>query len=110
LRGLTQLENPNAFAVSRWHSQVDTELCTGCGICEDERCPVSAIKVKDSVAVVDPYRCIGCGLCVTACDVEAVHLVPRQYAPDPPRTITEMALKIATEKGNAEDFTKLMRR
>ena len=110
LRGLTQLKNPNSFAVSRWHSQVDTDLCNGCGICEDERCPVSAIKVRESVAVVDPERCIGCGLCVTICDVEAVHMVPRHHAPDPPRTIAEMALKIATEKGKVEDFTKLMKR
>ncbi len=110
LRGLTQLENPNAFAVSRWHSQVDADLCNGCGICEDERCPVSAIKVRESAAVVDPERCIGCGLCVTTCDVEAVRMVPRRHAPEPPRTITEMALKIATEKGNAEDFMKLMKR
>lgn len=110
LRGLTQLRNPNAFAVSRWQSQVDTDLCNGCGVCEEERCPVSAIKVTDSVAVVDPGRCIGCGLCVTTCDVEAVHLVARQHAPDTPRTIVEMGLKIAAEKGRAEDFIKLMKR
>jgi len=110
LRGLTQLQNPNAFAVSRWCSQVDPDLCNGCGICEDERCPVSAIKVRESVAEVDRERCIGCGLCVTKCDAEAVHLVPRRHPPDPPQTIVEMGLKIATEKGKAEDFIKLMRR
>ena len=110
LRGLTQLQNPNAFAVSRWCSQVDPDLCNGCGICEDERCPVSAIKVRESVAEVDRDRCIGCGLCVTKCDAEAVHLVPRRHPPDPPQTIVEMGLKIATEKGKAEDFIKLMRR
>ena len=71
---------------------------------------MSAIKVRESVAVVDPERCIGCGLCVTTCDVEAVHMVPRQHAAEPPRTITEMALKIATEKGNVEEFMKLMKR
>jgi len=37
-------------------------------------------------------------------------MVPRQHAAEPPRTITEMALKIATEKGNAEEFMKLMKR
>ena len=110
LRGLTQLNNPNAFAVSRWCSQVDPDLCTGCGICEDERCPVSAIEVRDSVAVVDQERCIGCGLCVTKCDAEAVHLVPRRHPSESPPTIVEMGLKIAAEKGKAEDFIKLMRR
>jgi ferredoxin len=110
LRGLTELENPNAFAVSRWRSEVDADLCTGCGICEEQRCPVGAIKVVDLVAEVDPQRCIGCGLCVTACDPGALSLVPREEAPDTPRTITEMGLKIAAEKGRAEEFAKLMGR
>jgi electron transport complex protein RnfB len=110
LRGLTQLQNPHAFAVSRWCSQVDADLCNACGICEDERCPVSAIKVTGSVAEVDPERCIGCGLCVTGCDAGAIHLVQRQHPPEPSQTIVEMGLKIATEKGNAGDFVKLMRR
>ena len=110
LRGLTQLKNPNAFAVSRWQSQVDADLCTGCGICEEDRCPMVAIKVRDSVAVVDPERCIGCGLCVTACDIEAVHMIPRQNVLETPRTVVEMALKIATEKGRADDFTSLIKR
>jgi electron transport complex protein RnfB len=110
LRGLTQLQNPQAFAVSRWCSQVDANLCNGCGICEDERCPVSAIKVTGSVAEVDPERCIGCGLCVTGCDAEAIRLVQRQNPPDPPQTMVEMGLKIAAEKGKAEDFIKLMKR
>jgi len=110
MRGLTQLQNPHAFAVSRWCSQVDADLCTGCGICEDERCPVSAIKVTGPVAEVDPERCIGCGLCVTACDADALRLVPRQHPLDPPQTMVEMGLKVAAEKGKAEDFMKLMRR
>ena len=110
LRGLTQLQNPHAFAVSQWSSKVDADLCNACGICEAERCPVSAIKVTGSVAEVDPERCIGCGLCVTGCDVEAVHLVQRQHPPDPPQTIVEMGLKVADEKGRAEHFIKLMRR
>lgn len=110
LRGLTQLKNPHAFAVSRWRSQVDADLCNGCGLCEDERCPMSAIKVTGSVAEVDRERCIGCGLCVTGCDAEAVRLVQRQHPAEPPKTMVEMGLKIAGEKGRAEDFLKLMRR
>jgi ferredoxin len=110
MRGLTQLKNPNAFAVSRWHSQVNADLCTGCGICEDERCPVSAIQVKGSVAVVDQERCIGCGLCVTTCDVEAVYLVPRQHVRDTPQTLTEMAMQVTAEKGTSSDFVTLMNR
>ncbi|MDM7998922.1 MAG: 4Fe-4S binding protein, partial [Dehalococcoidia bacterium] len=110
LRGLTQLNIPHAFAVSRWQAQVDADLCNACGICEDERCPVKAIKVTGSVAEVDPDRCIGCGLCVTGCDIEAVHLVPRPNPPHTPPTVLEMGLIVANEKGNATEFIKLMRR
>jgi Fe-S-cluster-containing hydrogenase component 2 len=71
---------------------------------------VSAIKVRESVAEVEQERCLGCGLCVTRCDAEAICPVPRRSPPEFPRTIVEMGLKIAAEKGRAEDFIKLMGR
>ena len=110
LRGLTQLKNPNAFAVSRWQAQVDKDVCSGCGTCEDDRCPMTAIVVKESVAEVDPERCIGCGLCVTTCTTGAVSLFPREEAPEPPRTATEMGLRIADEKGKTKEFIEVMQR
>jgi len=110
LRGLTQLQNPNAFAVSRWQAQVDAEACSGCGVCEDERCPMSAIKVRESVAEVDAERCIGCGLCTTTCTTESLSLVPRERSPETPGTVAEMALRIATEKGKVGEFARLMGR
>ncbi|NOQ95624.1 MAG: 4Fe-4S dicluster domain-containing protein [Desulfobacterales bacterium] len=110
LRGLTQLKNPNAFARSRWNAQVNSELCTGCGVCEEERCPMGAIEVVEDVARVDIERCIGCGLCATACDTEAISMVPREYTPETPRTISEMGLTVATEKGRREEFLKLITR
>ena len=110
LRGLTQLQNPHAFAVSRWCSQVDADLCNGAGYVRTSVARCQAIKVTGSVAEVDPERCIGCGLCVTGCDAEAIRLVQRQHPPDPPQTMVEMGLKIAAEKGKAEDFIKLMKR
>jgi Fe-S-cluster-containing hydrogenase component 2 len=109
LRGLTQLKNPNAFARSRWNAQVNSELCTGCGVCEEERCPMGAIEVVEDLARVDVERCIGCGLCTTACDTEAISMVPREYTPETPRTISELGLTVATEKGRREEFLKLMK-
>lgn len=109
LRGLTQLKNPNAFARSRWNAQVNSELCTGCGVCEEERCPMGAIEVVEDVARVDIERCIGCGLCATACDTEAISMVPREYTPETPRTISEMGLTVATEKGRLDKFRELMK-
>jgi len=109
LRGLTELKNPNAFAKSNWRASVDEDLCTACGVCEDERCPVEAIKVEDSVARVDHDRCIGCGLCATACPSEAITLVAVEKAPIP-ATVTEMGVKIAMEKGKMEKFSELLKK
>jgi electron transport complex protein RnfB len=110
LRGLTQLHNPNAFAKSRWQAWVDADLCVGCGTCEDERCPMSGVHVVDGVAYVEPERCIGCGLCATACEAEAITMIPRQQHPEPPATVAEMGLRIASEKGRLEGFLPLLQR
>jgi electron transport complex protein RnfB len=110
LRGLTKLNNPNAFATSRWHAQVDPELCTGCGVCEEDRCPMEAIRVVEDVAHVDLERCIGCGLCATACEFEAISMLPREEASETPKTISEMGLTVAGEKGRLEQFMEVMKR
>jgi Na+-translocating ferredoxin:NAD+ oxidoreductase subunit B len=65
----------NAFADSNYLMQVDADLCTGCGTCED-RCPVGAITVDD-VSVVDTEKCIGCGVCYPTCPSGAISLVDR---------------------------------
>ncbi|HUT52317.1 MAG TPA: 4Fe-4S binding protein [bacterium] len=110
LRGLTELENPNAFAVSRWHASVDAEECNACGVCEDERCPVGAIRVGASVAEVDEKRCIGCGLCSTTCEALAITMVPRPEAAEPAKTVAELGMKIMGEKGKLTEFLKMMKR
>ncbi len=49
--------------------------CTGCGTCFVD-CPVKAITMTDSVAVVDQGICIRCYCCHEFCPDRAVHLVP----------------------------------
>ena len=111
LRGLTELELPNAFARSRWHAQVDADLCAGCGVCAEERCPVGAVKVNDGVAQVDAVRCIGCGLCSTTCQAGAMSMQLRaEPVPAPPATAAEMGLQVAAEKGRLEEFLPLLAR
>ncbi len=51
---------------------VDNELCTGCGVCE-ENCPFAAIEVVDGLAVVGD-ACTLCGACVDTCEVEALRI------------------------------------
>lgn len=55
-------------------AEVDSDKCTGCGLCV-EVCPVEAIKVADDdVAVVDADECTDCGACVDECPNEAISL------------------------------------
>ncbi len=73
LRGITEWGIENSIARANYYSETDTDMCTGCGICE-ERCQVGAVTVVDGIAAVDRGRCLGCGLCVTGCPNEAMHL------------------------------------
>jgi electron transfer flavoprotein alpha subunit len=49
---------------------IDTDVCIGCGLCEDN-CPFDAIHVEEGVAVVGD-ECTLCGACVDHCEVEAL--------------------------------------
>ncbi|MCZ7392787.1 MAG: 4Fe-4S binding protein [Candidatus Methanoperedens sp.] len=52
-------------------AKVNTEECTGCGICVDE-CPANAIELKNEKAKVDEVECTDCGTCVDACPNSAI--------------------------------------
>jgi len=51
---------------------VNSELCTGCSVCEDQ-CAFGAIEVVDGIAVVND-SCTLCGACVDSCEFEALIL------------------------------------
>ncbi len=51
---------------------VNKELCTGCGNCE-ESCPFAAIEIEDGCAVIGE-SCTLCGACVESCEFEALSL------------------------------------
>lgn len=110
LRGRTQLKHSHAFEPSRFEARVNTDDCTACAICAEERCPMKAIEIQDNAAVVHPAECIGCGLCVSGCPAEAIELVERKQVPLVPATTEEMATKVLQEKGRLNAFMKIMQR
>jgi len=72
---------------SQYYAEIDAALCSGCGVCAEERCQVGAIKSDENQYHIARERCIGCGLCVTTCPAEAVQLVrkdPKELT-HPPR-------------------------
>jgi ferredoxin len=68
-------------------SNIDQELCVGCGTCV-ERCPTDAIELNDeNKAVRNADYCIGCGVCAHFCPENAISLLEgmRKVFVPPPR-------------------------
>ncbi len=55
-------------------AKVDSEACSGCGICLT-RCMFKARRTENGKSVVDESNCLGCGLCTTTCPTRASTLV-----------------------------------
>ncbi|MCR4400547.1 MAG: mercury methylation ferredoxin HgcB [Syntrophomonadaceae bacterium] len=56
--------------------QLDTERCTGCGMCM-QVCPQAVFALEDGRArIADRDACLECGACARNCPVEAVSVSP----------------------------------
>jgi electron transfer flavoprotein alpha subunit len=53
--------------------KISEDKCIGCKICID-KCPFNALKMENSIAVVDMEKCTLCGACVEPCPVDAIAL------------------------------------
>ena len=94
-----KLSNPAAHWAHNFYAEVDTEMCTGCGICA-EKCQVDAANVDDrnEYATIDLDRCIGCGNCVVNCPSDAMRLVKVEVETAPPEDRTDL-YRLLAEKG-----------
>jgi len=59
---------------SGYVTQVDSDLCMGCGDCVPF-CQFGALQVEDDLNVVEWEKCMGCGVCIGKCDHDALTLV-----------------------------------
>jgi heterodisulfide reductase subunit A-like polyferredoxin/coenzyme F420-reducing hydrogenase delta subunit len=79
---LTALLDADEIAHPLLISEVNENICGGCGTCV-KTCAFGAsrIDLARHLSVIDPERCKGCGNCVTSCPTSARDLVsyPRKY-------------------------------
>ena len=92
-----QLPELAQFFATNYYAEVDSELCVGCGICED-RCNVDAIQIEDNISEVNRARCIGCGVCVPTCTSEAISLIKKAEETLPPKNTLSIYTSIMDKK------------
>ena len=62
---------------------IDTNLCTGCGICVNS-CPMDVIRMdEDLQKAIIRYQedCMLCEFCVLDCPVDAITVTPEKHSP-----------------------------
>ncbi|MHA1475157.1 MAG: ATP-binding protein [Promethearchaeota archaeon] len=88
---------------SNFEAKIDTDVCTGCGICA-EKCPVEAMDMiqdpdNKDIAQVNYDRCIGCGVCQRFCPSEAIVMQRREELNFTPVDAFERIIINAIDKG-----------
>jgi MinD superfamily P-loop ATPase len=63
--------------ISGAEARIKSDLCDGCGTCED-MCRFNAVAKNGSHFWVDSIRCEGCGVCVRFCPADAIDFLPKK--------------------------------
>jgi len=66
-------------------TEIDEEMCTGCGLCVDE-CPTGVISLEGTIARVTDEYCMNCDHCAAVCPENAIVV----------KWVDEDALKLTT--------------
>ena len=98
LEGITKHHLKHAVTTTNYIARLDQEECNGCEICVDH-CQIKAIKMEGDYPVVDEESCIGCGVCAHFCPTEARKMEEREKTVIPPKTYTELMIRLMKEKG-----------
>ncbi len=93
------LPKPAENWAHNFYAEVNTEMCTACGICAD-KCQVNAavIDEENGYSTINLDRCIGCGNCVANCPAEAMQLVKIEVETAPPEERTDLYRLLAEKQ------------
>jgi Na+-translocating ferredoxin:NAD+ oxidoreductase RNF subunit RnfB len=100
--GLKYLHQPGKLAGNNYYAVIDSELCSGCGLCI-ERCQMDAIQMIDEVSQVKKNRCIGCGNCIATCPIEAIRLMKKDKITEPPKDFEDLYGSILEAKNQIKE-------
>jgi electron transport complex protein RnfB len=97
ITNIKKLDRPADLMHNNFYAEVNSELCVGCGTCE-QRCQLEAISLEDGIVIVNKNLCIGCGNCTIICPEEAIILKKKTTEFIPPPSKTELYLEIMHKK------------
>lgn len=109
LAGITKFGYPNSVVSSGFLSEIDSELCNGCGKCV-KNCPVNAISLKENnneknndIAEIDSAICLGCGICISKCKTGALKLNRHDQRTILPESTFEKIILQCLERGTLQN-------
>jgi NAD-dependent dihydropyrimidine dehydrogenase PreA subunit len=98
---------PDGVGKTPFLAEVDSNTCTGCGICLPA-CNVQAVALEagetEKVAVVRRELCLGCGACPAACPQGSIVLKDRPVRPVPPGTRKALFIRMLKERGRLTPY------
>ena len=103
LSTLKKLASPGNFSITNYYAEVDSEICTGCGTCEDI-CQMNAISLKNEISLIKRRKCIGCGNCVAKCPSESIQLNKREREFTPYPTMDDLFDRIRYRKQKIQEI------
>ncbi|MBL7074864.1 4Fe-4S binding protein [candidate division KSB1 bacterium] len=65
---------------------------------------ILSLLFSERVSSVNKDICLGCGVCISACEKNAISLIPRKNPTIPKGTIRELYKTILREKGRLTTF------
>jgi len=107
-----QMGYHDGIAKTNYIAGIDAEKCDYCGDCF-KACNVKSIglaKEKEFKSKSERYAavyreiCLGCAACISACEKEALTMIPRGGKQPPPYGKKELFARILWEKGRLTPF------